>query len=90
MALPAEIGRRELLLERLAAAAAPLQERSAERFAADQAVYEEELAERAAREAETGRKPGGKPPRAPEPGPLPTDQYNFTDPESRIMKDSHA
>ena len=29
---------------------------------------------------------GGKPPAAPTPTPEPKDQYNFTDPESRIMK----
>ncbi|MFZ1539616.1 MAG: transposase, partial [Chromatiaceae bacterium] len=32
-----------------------------------------------------GRKPGGKPPKAPTPGPRPDDQINLTDEESRIM-----
>jgi len=43
---------------------------------------------RAAREAKTkttGKKPGGKPPQPPVEGPLPTDQINLTDEESRIM-----
>src|SRR2546423_1613964 len=40
---------------------------------------------RAAKAAATGRKPGGKPPAPPTPGPLPTDQINLTDEESRIM-----
>ena len=35
---------------------------------------------------ERGEKVGGKPPQAPTPTPEPGDQYNFTDPESRIMK----
>jgi hypothetical protein len=33
----------------------------------------------------TGKKPGGKPPKAPEPGPRDRDQINLTDEESRIM-----
>ena len=33
----------------------------------------------------TGKKPGGKPPAPPVEGPLPTDQINLTDEESRIM-----
>src|SRR5581483_1095307 len=32
--------------------------------------------------------PGGKPPVPPEPGPRDKDQYNFTDPDSRVMKNS--
>src|SRR5208282_786118 len=39
----------------------------------------------AARAAATGKKPGGKPPEPPSPGPLPKDQINLTDEESRIM-----
>ena len=37
---------------------------------------------------QTGRKPGGRPPQPPVAGPHDTDQYNFTDPESQIMKNS--
>src|SRR6202035_4654623 len=33
----------------------------------------------------TGKKPGGKPPAPPAEGPLPTDQINLTDEDSRIM-----
>ena len=35
--------------------------------------------------AATGKKPGGKPPEPPTAGPLPKDQINLTDEESRIM-----
>ena len=35
--------------------------------------------------AASGRKPGGKPPKAPTPGPRPEDQINLTDEQSRIM-----
>ncbi len=41
---------------------------------------------RAAKEAATGKKPGGKPPKPPESGPRADDQINLTDEESRIMK----
>ena len=43
------------------------------------------LAARAAKAEATGKKPGGKPPQPPTEGPLPTDQVNLTDAESRIM-----
>src|SRR5271165_5964437 len=43
------------------------------------------LAARAAKTAATGKKPGGKPPAPPVEGPLPKDQTNLTDGDSRIM-----
>jgi hypothetical protein len=46
-------------------------------------VFEQALAEPNARA--TGKKPGGRPPAAPVEGPLPTDQVNLTDEESRVM-----
>ena len=81
-----EMARREDRLARLAQAKAVLQARAAERTAAEQAEYEAKLAQRAERERTTGRRPGGRPPAPPVPGPRDGDQYNFTDPESRIMK----
>ena len=63
-----------------------LEARAKERAAAEQAEYEAKLAQRAERERTTGRRPGGRPPTPPTPGPRDGDQYNFTDPESRIMK----
>ncbi len=81
-----EIARREDRLARLAEAKAVLQARAAERTAAEQADYEAKLAQRAERERTTGRRPGGRPPTPPVPGPRDGDQYNFTDPQSRIMK----
>jgi len=49
------------------------------------AEHEAKLAERAAKTAVTGKKPGGKAPPPPVEGPLPADQINLTDEESRIM-----
>ena len=81
-----EMARREDRLARLAQAKAVLEARAAERTATEQAEYEAKLAERAERERTTGRRPGGRPPTPPVPGPRDADQYNFTDPQSRIMK----
>jgi transposase len=81
-----EIARRQAALAHLAEAKAVLEARAAERLAQEQAQYEAKLAERAERERTSGRRPGGRPPSPPTPGPRDGDQYNFTDPESRIMK----
>ncbi len=73
-----EMARREDRLVRLAEAKAVLQARAVERLAAEQAEYEAKLAQRAEREHTTGRKPGGRPPTPPVPGPRDSDQYNFS------------
>lgn len=83
-----EIIRRKGHLLRLAEAKAVLQARADARTAIEQAEYEAKLAERAAREQEIGKKTPGRPPAPPVPGPRDLDQYNFTDPQSRIMKNS--
>jgi transposase len=88
MNLPQELARREDRLKRLAEAKAVLEARAAERHVLQQAEYEAKMAERADKEEQTGKKPRGKPPTPPTPGPHDGDQYNFTDPESRIMKNS--
>jgi transposase len=86
-----EVARREDRLARLAEAKAVLQSRTKERAAAEQAEYEVKMAQREERERTTGRRPGGRPPTPPTEGPRDGDQYNFSDPESRIMKSStHA
>jgi hypothetical protein len=51
----------------------------------EQAEYAQKLERRAAHEKETGKKPGGKPPKAPTREPQSKDQVHFTDEESRIM-----
>jgi hypothetical protein len=85
MSIPEELARREDRLKALAAAKATIEARARERFGRDQAEYEAKLAARAAKTEATGRKPGGKPPQPPVEGPLPTDQVNLTDEDSRIM-----
>jgi hypothetical protein len=69
-------------------AKAILEARAKERYAAEQAEYEAKLHEREEKARETGRKPRGRAPEPPTLGPRDTDQYNFSDPDSRIMKNS--
>ena len=83
-----EIARREGRLARLAEAKAVLEERARERTAQDQAVYDARVRAREEQARESGRQPRGPAPQPPTPGPRDQDQYNFTDPESRIMKNS--
>jgi transposase len=85
MSVPEELARREARLAGIAAAKATMEARAAERDAREQAAYAQQLAARAVQAERTGRKPGGTPPTAPEPGPRPTDQVNLTDADSRIM-----
>ncbi|MCA1598046.1 MAG: transposase [Chloroflexi bacterium] len=81
-----EIARREERLAQLAAAKVVLEERAREREALEQAAYEEKVTQRAAQEQATGHRPRGRAPTPPVPGPRAKDQYNFTDPDSRMMK----
>jgi transposase len=85
-----EIALRQERLARLAEAKQVLEARAKERQAAEQAEYEAKLREREAKAKRTGRKPGGRPPTPPSGEPQAKDQYNFTDPESRIMKASSS
>jgi transposase len=85
-----EIALRQERLARLAEAKQVLQARAQERQAAEQAAYEAKQRERAAKAKRSGRKPPGRPPTPPSGEPQDKDQYNFTDPESRIMKCSSS
>ena len=72
-------------MRKLGEARATIAARSRERFAREQAEHQAKLAAREAKTEATGKKPGGKPPEPPAAGPLPTDQINLTDEDSRIM-----
>jgi transposase len=85
LTIPEEITRRQERKAALARARAEIEARAQARYAARLAEHEAKLAERAASKA-CGEKVGGPPPPAPTPTPQPGDQYNFTDPQSRIMK----
>jgi transposase len=85
MSIPKELARREVRLEKLAAARATIEGRAKERFEREQAEHRAKMATREAKTQATGKKPGGKPPQPPVDGARPTDQVNLTDEESRIM-----
>jgi len=85
LSIPDELARREERLAKLAEARAKIEARAQERFDREQAEYRAKLAARDAKAAATGRKPRGKSPQPPVEGPLPTDQINLTDEQSRIM-----
>ena len=83
--LPDEIARRKERKAKIEEALAVIESRHAEKLAEERRDYEEKVSKRDAQRAE-GKKPKGREPREP-----PSDvdgkaQYNFTDPESRIMK----
>jgi len=86
--LGAELVFRRERLVNLAQAKAVLELRAEERYQAEQAEYEAKLREREEKARRRGGKPRGRAPKPPTPGPRDQDQYNFTDPESRIMKNS--
>lgn len=85
LTIPQEVQRRHERKAKLAAARAQIEARAKARAAAEMAEYQAQLAERAAQK-DRGEKPRGPQPKEPSPQPKPSDQYNFTDPESRIMK----
>jgi IS5 family transposase len=88
MDIPEELKRREERLVAIARAKEEIQARAQARFERAQAAFEDTQAKREAREKETGKKPGGKAPKPPTPGPQAKDQVNLTDEESRIMPTS--
>jgi transposase len=83
-----EIAFRKERLENLAKAKAVLEERGKERYKAEKVEYDGKLRERETKARKRHQKPRGKTPKPPEEGPSDKDQYNFTDPDSRIMKNS--
>jgi len=89
MVIEDEITFRKNRLANLAEAKVILEARAQERDEAERAAYEAKMRAREEKARQTGRKPRGRTsPRPPTPGPRDKDQYNFTDPESRIMKNS--
>jgi transposase len=89
LVLQDELAIRQERLVNLAKAKAVLEERAKERFEAEKAEHEAKVREREEKARKHRHKPKGRPPQPPqEQGPRDKDQYNFTDPESRIMKNS--
>jgi len=88
--LPQELARRESRLAKIREAQAALEREAKEKAEEEKARVEAQLKEREKQEQERGRQFGGQKPQVPDPEqakPVPQAQRNFTDPESRIMKD---
>lgn len=79
-----EIALRQARLLKLTEAKAVLEARAQERYEAEKAEYEVKLRERESKARKRRQRPRGKTPKPPEAGPHDKDQYNFTDPQSRI------
>lgn len=86
--IPEEMKMRENRLAKIREAKKVLEERAKDRYEKEKQAYDEKVKARKEKEEATGKKSKGKEPKPPEEGPRPKDQYNFTDPESRIMKTS--
>ena len=88
--LPTELARRESRLSKIREAKAELEAEALENAKTAAAAVLAKLEQRKQREKETGKKTPGRAPQAvnvEEAKPEPKAQRNFTDPESRIMKD---
>jgi transposase len=83
-----EIERRQQRLAQLAEARQILEARAQARYEAEMEEYQAKRKEQEEKEARTGRKPPGPKPQSPTSEPRDKDQYNFTDPESRVMKNA--
>ncbi len=88
--IPAEISRRQDRLEKIKKAKEVVESRAKERYQQEKKEYDEKLKKREAVKKNTGKNPRGRTPKEPTKEPKETDQYNFTDPESRIMKTSRG
>jgi hypothetical protein len=84
-----EIIYRQERLVNLAQAKIIIEERAQKRFEIEQADYQAVLKERDEKERVLDRKLPGRKPEPPQEGSRDKDQYNFTDPDSRIMKNSN-
>jgi len=88
--IPEELKLRKDRLEKIKQAKAVVEARATERYKLDKESYDQKMEKREQQENQTGKKPRGKTPEPPSETPGGSDQYNFTDPESRIMKTSRG
>ena len=89
LSIPEEIGRREDRIKRLEEARRIIRRRYESEREEKQAKYEALEAKREAKR-QAGKKPRGRKPKPPSDEPPGNKQYNFTDPESHIMKEDGA
>jgi transposase len=86
LTVPEEVARRRDRIEKLKEATTVIQARAQERHREELAAFEARKKAREEKAHQSGKKPRGKEPQPPKEGPREKDQYNFTDPQSRVMK----
>jgi len=86
--IPEELKLRKDRLVKIQEAKSVVEQRASERYQKEKEEYDAKMEQRKQKKEKTGKKPGGKEPKAPTEAPNDKDQYNFTDPQSRIMKTS--
>src|SRR5665647_964930 len=88
--IPEELKLRKDRLSKIQEAKSVVEQRTSERYKKEKEEYDAKMEQRNQKKEKTGKNPRGKEPKAPSDEPNDKDQYNFTDPESRIMKTSRG
>jgi ElaB/YqjD/DUF883 family membrane-anchored ribosome-binding protein len=88
MSIPKELAIRKDLLQAIKDTKKRIEQRAQERYEKEKSTYDTKIKKREEKEKSTGKKPGGRVPKEPNPEPLAKDQINLTDEESRIMPTS--
>ncbi|MHB9143593.1 MAG: IS1182 family transposase [Paludibacter sp.] len=88
--IPEELRLRKDRLAKIQEAKSVVEQRASERFQKEKEEYDAKMEQRNQKKEKTGKNPRGKEPKAPTNQPNDKDQYNFTDPQSRIMKTSRG
>lgn len=88
--IPEELKLRKDRLSKIQEAKRVVEQRASERYQKEKEEYDAKMEKRKKKKEKTGKNPGGKEPKAPSDEPNDKDQYNFTDPQSRIMKTSRG
>lgn len=86
--IPEEIARREDQIAKIQQAKKVIEGRAKERYEQEKEEYDRKIKQRKLKEEKTGKRTPGRTPQEPKEDPNDKDQYNFTDPVSRIMKTS--
>lgn len=88
--IPEELKLRKDRLAKIQEAKRVVEQRASERYQKEKEEYDAKMEQRKKKKEKTGKNPRGKEPKAPTNQPNDKDQYNFTDPQSRIMKTSRG
>lgn len=88
--IPEELKLRKDRLAKIQEAKRVVEQRASERYQKEKEQYDSRMEQRNRKKEKTGKMPRGKEPNAPTEQPNDKDQYNFTDPQSRIMKTSRG